>query len=70
MRFDVPVVGTKTLETAAAAKIHAVGVEAGATLLLDRSRVTEAAAAHSISRSPTYSFPAMCLARQSARSNW
>lgn len=49
MRFDVPVVGTKTLETAAAAKIHAVGVEAGATLLLDRKRVTEAAAAHSIS---------------------
>ena len=49
LRFDVPVVGTKTIETAAAAKIHAIGVEAGATLLLNRARVTEAAAAHSIS---------------------
>lgn len=49
MRFDVPVVGTKTLETAAAAKIQAIGVEAGATLLLDRNRVAEAATAHSIS---------------------
>lgn len=43
MRFDVPVVGTKTLETAAEAKIHAIGVEAGATLLLDRGKVAHAA---------------------------
>ncbi|MFZ4774964.1 MAG: LpxI family protein [Terrimicrobiaceae bacterium] len=43
LRFDVPVVGTKTLETAAEAKIHAIGVEAGATLLLDRAKVAEAA---------------------------
>lgn len=49
MRFDVPVVGTKTIETAAAAKIHSIGVEAGATILLDRKRVAEVAAAHSIS---------------------
>jgi hypothetical protein len=49
MRFDVPVVGTKTIETAAEAKIHAIGVETGATLLLDRKRVAEAAEAHSIS---------------------
>ena len=48
-RFDVPVVGTKTIETAAAGKIHAIGVEAGATLLLDHRRVAEAAAAHSVS---------------------
>jgi len=43
LRFDVPVVGTKTLETASEAKIHAIGVEAGATLLLDRARVAEVA---------------------------
>ena len=48
MRFDVPVVGTKTLETAAAANILAIGVEAGATLLLDREKVAKAADALSI----------------------
>jgi DUF1009 family protein len=48
MRFDVPVVGTKTLETAAEAKILAIGVEAGATLLLDREKVAKAAATLSI----------------------
>lgn len=48
MRFDVPVVGTKTLETAAEAKILAIGVEAGATLLLDREKVAAAADALSI----------------------
>jgi UDP-2,3-diacylglucosamine hydrolase len=36
LRFDVPVVGTLTLETAAAAGIRHIGVEAGQTLLLDR----------------------------------
>jgi len=44
-RFDVPVVGEKTLEEAAAAKIAVIGVEAGATLLLDRPRVAARAAA-------------------------
>jgi DUF1009 family protein len=39
MRFDVPVIGTRTLEVAAEAGIHAIGVEAGATLLLDRLKV-------------------------------
>lgn len=48
MRFDVPVVGTKTLETAAEAKVHAIGVEAGATLLLDRAKVARAADALAI----------------------
>ncbi len=43
LRFDVPVVGTKTLETAAGSKIRAIGVEAGATILLDRDKVTKAA---------------------------
>ena len=48
IRFDVPVVGTKTLETAAEANIHAIGVEAGATLLLDRAKVAKAADSLSI----------------------
>lgn len=39
LRFDVPVVGTKTLETAAAAGIRTIGVEAGKTILLDRAKV-------------------------------
>ena len=49
MRFDVPVVGTVTVEVAAAAGIRAIGVEAGSTLLLDRDKVTAAAAAASLS---------------------
>lgn len=43
MRFDVPVVGELTIETAKAAKIKIIGVEAGRTLLLDRPRVSAAA---------------------------
>ena len=49
MRFDVPVVGTTTLETAAEAKIRAIGVEAGTTILLDRPRVAALASSLSIS---------------------
>jgi len=44
MRFDVPVVGTKTLETAADAGVKVLGVEAGSTLLLNRPLVCETAA--------------------------
>ncbi len=36
LRFDVPVIGPATLETAQAAGVHGIGVEAGRTLLLDR----------------------------------
>jgi len=39
MRFDVPVVGTKTLEVAAEAGIRVIGVEAGSTILLNRPKV-------------------------------
>jgi len=39
MRFDVPVIGTKTLEIAAESGIRSIGVESGATLLLDRPKV-------------------------------
>lgn len=36
MRFDVPVIGSITLETAAAAGVRRIAVEAGRTLLLER----------------------------------
>ena len=39
MRFDVPVVGTQTIETAAAAGIRLIAVEAGKTLLLEKAEV-------------------------------
>jgi DUF1009 family protein len=39
MRFDVPVVGTQTIETAAAAGVRLVAVEAGKTLLLEKAEV-------------------------------
>ena len=39
MRFDVPVVGTQTIETAAAAGIRLIAVEAGKTLLLEKPEV-------------------------------
>ena len=43
MRFDVPVVGERTLEVAAESGIKTIGVEAGRTLLLDKPRVCAAA---------------------------
>ena len=49
MRFDVPVVGVKTLEVAVAAGIRHIGVEAGKTLLLDRPKVCELAQKLSLS---------------------
>ena len=49
LRFDVPVVGTKTLEAAASAGIRTIGVEAGKTILLDRAKVTALADSLSIS---------------------
>ncbi|SDU17149.1 hypothetical protein SAMN05444156_2393 [Verrucomicrobium sp. GAS474] len=43
-RFDVPVIGPRTLEGAIASGIAAIGCEAGRTLLLDRERVLALAA--------------------------
>lgn len=39
MRFDVPVVGKQTIETAADAGIRVIAVEAGKTLLLEKAEV-------------------------------
>ena len=48
MRFDVPVVGPRTLEAAAAAGVTAVAVEAGRTLLLEEELLRELADRHHI----------------------
>ena len=48
-RFDVPVIGPLTLEAARAAKLRAIGVEAGKTLLLERAQLTALAEQHRIS---------------------
>jgi hypothetical protein len=49
MRFDVPVIGTETLRVAAEAKIRAIAVEAGRTLLLEKAALTELAERANIS---------------------
>jgi DUF1009 family protein len=43
MRFDVPVVGLKTVEVMRRCRVTALGMDAGRTLLFDRARVIEAA---------------------------
>jgi DUF1009 family protein len=48
-RFDVPVIGTRTLETAARAKLSVIAVETGKTLLLEPARIAELAQRHKIS---------------------
>jgi UDP-2,3-diacylglucosamine hydrolase len=48
MRFDVPVVGPCTLETAAAAGVSAIAMEARRTLLLEKEQVISLAIEHNI----------------------
>ena len=48
LRFDVPVIGPRTLETAAEAKLAAIAVEAGRTLLLERETLLALAAEKAI----------------------
>lgn len=48
MRFDVPVVGPRTLETAAAAGVTAIAMEANRTLLLEVEHLQELATRHNI----------------------
>lgn len=47
-RFDVPVIGLQTLETAQSAGILAIGIESGKTLLLERTQLLLEAAARKI----------------------
>ena len=49
LRFDVPVIGPVTIQTAAGARIAAIGVESGKTLLLEPEKLRQLASAHSIS---------------------
>src|SRR6266550_899653 len=48
-RFDVPVIGCQTIETAAEAGVKLLAIEAGKTLLLDRPAVEIAADQHQVS---------------------
>jgi DUF1009 family protein len=43
LRFDVPVIGPRTLESAGAARLGVIAVEAGKTLLLETERIAELA---------------------------
>ena len=49
LRFDVPVIGPRTLEAAAEARLAAIAVEAGKTLLLERDEIARLADKHRIS---------------------
>ena len=49
LRFDVPVIGPRTLQTAGEARLAAIGVEAGKTLLLEREEIVRLANLHGIS---------------------
>lgn len=43
MRFDVPVIGTETLRVAGEAKVRAIAVEAGRTILLEKAALIDVA---------------------------
>src|SRR6185436_5065236 len=43
MRFDVPVIGIETVQVAHQAHVRAIAVEAGGTLLLEKTAVIEEA---------------------------
>jgi DUF1009 family protein len=49
MRFDVPVIGVETLRVAAEAKVRAIAVEAGRTLLLEKAALSDLAESAKIS---------------------
>jgi DUF1009 family protein len=49
LRFDVPVIGPKTLETAVEAGVTVVACEAKKTLLLDQEKLKELARKKKIS---------------------
>jgi UDP-2,3-diacylglucosamine hydrolase len=49
MRFDVPVIGVETLRSASEARLRAIAIEAGKTLLLERDAVVHLAQRSDIS---------------------
>jgi hypothetical protein len=48
LRFDIPCLGARTLETCASARIRALAFEADCTLLLDETEVDALAQRHGI----------------------
>jgi DUF1009 family protein len=48
LRFDVPVIGEKTLETARAAGVNVIACEAGKTLLLNRPALIQLGSQHKL----------------------
>ena len=48
MRFDIPCLGAKTLETCAAARISVLAIESGKSILLERDAVEALAQKHKI----------------------
>lgn len=48
MRWDIPCIGDRTLETCATARLSVLAIEAGKTLLLDQERVEALAKKHRI----------------------
>ena len=49
MRFDAPVIGVETIRVAAEAKLRAIAIEAGKTLLLEREAIADLAARSKLS---------------------
>ena len=49
MRFDVPVIGARTVEIASAANVRVIAIEADRTLLLEKEQLVAAVARHGIS---------------------
>jgi len=48
MRFDVPVIGPRTIQSAAEGKVRSIVLEAGRTLILQADEVGKLAARHKI----------------------
>lgn len=47
-RVDLPTIGVRTVERAAAARLRGIAIEAGGSLILNRAAVEEAATAHGL----------------------
>jgi DUF1009 family protein len=58
MRFDIPCIGLRTLETCAAAKIAVLALEPGKTLLLEEEECAKLAAKNKIAVTTTAEVPA------------
>jgi DUF1009 family protein len=48
MRFDVPVIGPRTIQAAAAGRVSAIVVESGKTLILEGKEMQQLAVRHKI----------------------